>query len=309
MIQRATKLLDGAAPSSVRLSVLCQHALSLLVNGRTSAALQMGLQAEALSLELGLSDQRALALCAVGNSELMLGLPGALSHLELAARVAESVNSVETPYMYADLGEAHITLGDLGTGMRCHEVARQGATRFALSHLLRHLKIARALHAYWGGDWDSALDQSEEALAEIATGTPHGAEDLCWQVRSLVSLGRGDIHGAIRSAERAVQVSATFNRADQVLPTLALYARVLLAAGRHTEADRVATKVFAFAPGNLPATSPDWSGPLALVLNTLGRGEELLASSPGSIGRRHGCSRPGRSRSASSTRRFLSTPE
>jgi hypothetical protein len=60
-------------------------------------------------------------------------------------------------------------------------------------------------------------------------------------------------------------------------PSLAFRARALLAAGRQQEAGTEANKLLAMLAqqGVLP-TAPDWSGDLAVVLQALGRGAELV---------------------------------
>jgi len=60
-------------------------------------------------------------------------------------------------------------------------------------------------------------------------------------------------------------------------PSLAFRARALLAAGREQEAGTEANKLLAMLArlGVLP-TAPDWSGDLAVVLQALGRGLELV---------------------------------
>jgi tetratricopeptide (TPR) repeat protein len=96
-------------------------------------------------------------------------------------------------------------------------------------------------------------------------------------VRGWIWLARGDLGGALQDADAGLEHARVAKEPQVLYPSLAFRARALLAAGREQEAGTEANKLLAMLArlGVLP-TAPDWSGDLAVVLQALGRGPELV---------------------------------
>jgi hypothetical protein len=99
----------------------------------------------------------------------------------------------------------------------------------------------------------------------------------CRLVRGRIRLARGDRDGALQDAATAVELAKQAREPQILQPALAFQARALLAAGSVEEASGLASELLAMlARQRAVAAEPDWSGELAIVLQALGRGAELV---------------------------------
>ena len=96
-------------------------------------------------------------------------------------------------------------------------------------------------------------------------------------MRGWIRLARGDLRGALQDADVGLELARLAKEPQLFYPLLAFRARALLAAGREQESDTEANQLLAMLAqqGVLP-TAPDWSGDLAVVLQALGQGAELV---------------------------------
>jgi tetratricopeptide (TPR) repeat protein len=154
---------------------------------------------------------------------------------------------------------------------------RHAAERFGLRGALRWLQAERLFEDYWYGRWDLALDGADQFLAEAEARGSDFAEAGSRQVRGWIWLARGDLGGALQDADAGLEHARVAKEPQVLYPSLAFRARALLAAGREHEAGTEANQLLAMLArlGVLP-TAPDWSGDLAVVLQVLGRGAELV---------------------------------
>jgi tetratricopeptide (TPR) repeat protein len=98
-------------------------------------------------------------------------------------------------------------------------------------------------------------------LAEIEAGSPHYEENQNLNVRALVRLARGDNDGALADTARSVARAREVKDAQNLCPTLAVRAFVLLSTGQADPARRLATEVL-----------ENWSGVEQVVLTWGGAG-------------------------------------
>jgi DNA-binding SARP family transcriptional activator/class 3 adenylate cyclase len=281
--RQAVELLEHAGPSPAKALVLANLANSLMFGDDTAETIRVGRQALAIAERLGLEEQRVRALMAIGIVRVGGGDPGGLEDLELALRIAVERNLPQAGTAYGNLAAGVIPLGDLARGFGLQASGAEAAERFGLRSTLSWLRSERILQDYWQGRWQQALAAAEQRLAESAAGAPSDADILCRFARGWIRLARQDLPGALEDAVAAVDLGRSTGFVDRA-PALALQARVLLASGRVEEADDAAADLLEVlaARGALP-TAPDWSGPLAFVLHTRGRGAELaglLARAP-----------------------------
>jgi tetratricopeptide (TPR) repeat protein len=143
--------------------------------------------------------------------------------------------------------------------------------------VLRWLQAERLFEDYWGGRWDAALEGADRFLAEAEAGSSDFAESGSRSVRGWIRLARGDLRGALQDADAGLEHARVAKEPQVLYPSLAFRARALLAAGRQQEAGTEANQLLAMSAhqGVFP-TAPDWSGDVAVVLQTLGRGAELV---------------------------------
>jgi class 3 adenylate cyclase len=276
--RRAVALLEDAEPSSTKARAL--HGLSnrLWGGGHLQEAVLVGRQALAMAEALGLDELRARTLNTIGSARVLSGDRGGLADLEQSVTLAAQVNSPYTPPHYANLATTVIALGDLARGFELQASGREAAERFGVTRNLRWFRAERTFQDYWQGHWEAALDGADQFLAETEAGSPHFMEGTCRLVRGLIRLARGELPGALADAASAVELAGQMGDPEALLPALAFHARVLLANGHLERAsDQADQLLVVLAERGMLAINPDWSGQLAVVLQPLGRGAELVA--------------------------------
>ena len=168
-------------------------------------------------------------------------------------------------------------LGELARGFQLQAKARQAAERFGLTSDVRWLQGERLLEDYWRGRWDAAFEGAEQLLVEAQGDTSDYAATVSHLVRGWIRLARADLGGALQDADAGLDHARVAKEPQVLYPSLAFRARALVAAGHEPEADTDVSELLAMLAqqGVLP-TTPDWSGDLAVILQALGRGAELL---------------------------------
>ena len=279
--RRAVVLLEDAGPSPAKALALVGLAQDLMLRAETAEAIQeaipIGRQALALADRLGLHRQRVGALQAIGPARFLRGDLGGIADLEEAVGIAVEHNLPDKAIAYANLATTLISLGQLARGFELQAEARQAAERFGhLSHL-RWLQVEQLFEDYWRGRWDAADAGAAKFLSETEGGYSDSAGPSCHLVRGWIRLARGDLRGALQNADAGLEHARNTKEPQALYTNLAFRARALLTAGREPEANTDASELLAMLAqqGVLP-TAPDWSGELAIVLQTLGRGAELV---------------------------------
>jgi class 3 adenylate cyclase len=275
--RRAVALLEDAGPSPAKAYALYRLAQDHSLRAESAEAIQVGRQALALADRLGLPKARLGALEAIGLARVNGGDRSGIADLEQAIDIAVEHNLPDSALAYGNLASALIALGQLARGFQLQASARQAAERFGLASDLRWLQAERLLEDYWRGRWDTALKGADQFIAESETEASDLAGAGSRLVRGRMRLARGDLHGGLRDADGGMELARVAKEPQVLYPGLAFRARVLLAAGREEEADADASELLAMLAqrGVLP-TAPDWSGDLAVVLQALERGAELL---------------------------------
>jgi class 3 adenylate cyclase len=279
--RRAVALLEDAGPSPTKAYALARLAQDLTLRPETAQAIQeairVGRQALTMADRLGLHRDRVGALQAIGLARVLGGDLGGIADLEQAIEIAVEHNLPVSAAACGDLASTLISLGQLARGFQLQAQGRHAAERFGLRPVLRWLQAERLFEDYWGGRWDAALEGADRFLAEAEAGGSDFAESGSRSVRGWIRLARGDLRGALQDADAGLEHARASKELQVLYPSLAFHARALLATGRQQEAGTEANKLLAMSAqrGVLP-TAPDWSGDLAVVLQALGRGAELL---------------------------------
>jgi len=142
-----------------------------------------------------------------------------------------------------------------------------------------HLRSELAWELYWRGLWDESNREANAGLAEIEAGNRHPvAEIFLRYVRARIRLARDDLAGSICDGEHAVQAAREWPTWGNLGTALAGLARLLLAAGRGSDAETLVTEV-----GEIGLNPYGWPD-LSIALVGLGRGHDFAAvadQSPG----------------------------
>jgi class 3 adenylate cyclase/tetratricopeptide (TPR) repeat protein len=274
---RAAALLEGAGPSPAKALVLANLAASLLDSGQHEQAIRVGRQAFEMADGLGLDELRARARNYLGCARVDSGDPGGIADLEQALAIAVQANSPHSAMAYSNLATSVEALGDLARGFELEAKGREVAERFGLVNELHRFRIWRVSEDYSRGRWDAALRGADAVITESEAGSVQLDDIDCRLDRGQIRLARGDLAGALQDAVAALQFAQQQMEPQALRPALAFHAWALLAAGRREEAGSQADELLAtLAERRVLVAEPGWSGGLAVVLQALGRGAELV---------------------------------
>jgi class 3 adenylate cyclase/tetratricopeptide (TPR) repeat protein len=239
-----------------------------------SAERGVELSEEAVAIARALGDQelQASALNSLGVCRIIAGdLAGAIACLEEAIAIAREVSPFQAVRAYGNLASALNSYGELGRGRSTHEEGLALAQEFGVFQA-RWMQAELALDRYHAGQWEEATSELEERLGDEST---FFMDSLLLGARARIRLASGDVAGTAADIERALERARRMVEHQALCPTLGDYAFCMLGIGRVDDAARIAVELEAMAPGayDPPHT---WFLDLALVMQELGRGDELL---------------------------------
>jgi class 3 adenylate cyclase len=273
----AARLLGRTGPSRAKALVLVNLASALMESGHPAEAIQAGHEAVAIAEQLGLEELRGRALNYLGCARVEGGDFAGATDLEQAVAITAQLNSPHSAAAYGNLSNVLLALGDLTRAFELQAKQREAAERFALAGELRWSQGDRSYEDYWKGRWDAALRGADEFLAESEAGSRNFLQVGFRLVRGRIRLARDDRDGALQDAAAAVELARQAKEPQILQPTLAFQARAMLAAGSVKKSSGLASELLAMlARQRSVAAEPDWSGELAIVLQALGRGVELV---------------------------------
>jgi tetratricopeptide (TPR) repeat protein len=182
------------------------------------------------------------SLNTIGTARVEQNEPGGLEDVERSLRLAQRINSPESARGYLNLSVLTAMSGDLSRSVAVHTEGLREAERLGLGGWLRFLRGHSAHYAYWGGRWGDAMKSADEFLAEIEAGSPHYEENQNRNVRALMRLARGDADGALDDTENSLARAREVKDAQNLCPTLAVRAFVLLSVGEPDAARNLAAE-------------------------------------------------------------------
>jgi class 3 adenylate cyclase/tetratricopeptide (TPR) repeat protein len=264
--ERALALVAGAPPSPTKAAVLRGAMMHLVVASRNAEARAVGLQLLDMARALGLPDLEADALGAIGIARVEAGDPGGLDDLEAAIARFEELGAPSGTLWHLNLGWAAATMGDLP---RCYAALAAGtrlAERFGSRRWRRSIELQRVAERFWTGRWAEVVAVVD---ALLAGDEHHYLEWECRLWRGRIHLAGGRLEQALADAEAAHALAVEARDPQDLQPTRAFLARMLLAAGRRAEAAEVAGRLLDGLGGG-SVLGPDLGADLGLVLGELG---------------------------------------
>jgi class 3 adenylate cyclase/tetratricopeptide (TPR) repeat protein len=276
-LERAVDLVEEIPSSAAKATVLSEVARYHMLGDRSEEAIRVGREALAMASELGLDEIRAHALTNIGTSRVALGEWNAVSDLEEAIEIANRNGSPESLRGYNNLFSCYTIFGELNSAA---EAVRRGlpvAARFGNAGAsARWLRFERLHIAYWEGRWDEAVELIEGTLAEV--GPTHALARWAFEVRGRIRLARDDVEGALRDAERSLELGRPAKDPQTLLPALSFAALASLQAGRKGDAMRITDELLALKPVDHRIGHVSHLFDLAWVLVGLDRSAELAAA-------------------------------
>jgi tetratricopeptide (TPR) repeat protein len=276
---RARALVEGRPASSSKAWVLAHVSRFLMLAGRNEESIAFGREAIDMAEALGLEDLRATALNNIGVARSAMGDRDGLRDLEASIALAAEVNSPwDEARGYLNLASIIGSLGDLRRCRELHEQATEICRQRGLGSGLRFLRGERAIDLFDAGEWEEALRTSEEFIAEVAAGSAHYMEGACRVVRAYIRLARGDVEGGLADSARALVVAREAKDPQVLQPTLGEHARLLLMAGRVSDAEAAADELLEITAGEEGHLVWSlWFVPMSLVLSSVERQAEVRA--------------------------------
>jgi class 3 adenylate cyclase/tetratricopeptide (TPR) repeat protein len=242
-LDRALDLIEPEPASWTKAFVLSHAARLNLLRARLEAAIALGRQALQIADSLDLDEIRVHSLNTIGTARVEQSEPAGLEDVEESLRLAQRINSPESARGYLNLSVLTAMSGDLSRSVAVHSEGLREAERLGVEGWLRFLRGHSAQYAYWGGRWRDAMNSAGEFLAETEAGSPHYEENQNRNVRALMRLARGDADGALDDTEKSLARAREVKDAQNLCPTLAVRAFVLLSVGESEAARKLAVEV------------------------------------------------------------------
>jgi tetratricopeptide (TPR) repeat protein len=274
-LDRAVDLIRDSPPSPAKSLVLSEVSRYHMLGGRFEGAVATGLEALSMAEELGLDEVRADALNNIGSARSSTSDADAgIDDLRRSIDIAMSAGAfTEALRGYNNLGATLIGNGEYREAVAALVPGLELAERYRGVPNGEWLRGHYMTMAFADGRWDELQSRGEQFLAE--QGPSHYNAAYLRELWARVRLARGDIGGALREAETALEFSRQAKDPQRIQPSLASMAFVLLAAGRLEECSRMADELLALDPTSAPVAHV--IGPaldLAVTLAALGRGDE-----------------------------------
>jgi tetratricopeptide (TPR) repeat protein len=274
--RRAVSLLEGAGLSRSRATVLVTMAALLWLAGESEEALPVAREGLAIAELVGHDNMRVLALEVIGGARVDLGDLDGLADYERAVAVGVAANATESARAQMNLASVLYQLGELARADDLLAAGRQTAERFGLAQDLRWSEPSQIDKDYRDGRWGAALRAADQFIGGSAEGAGHYLEPSCRIMRGLIRLGRGELAAAVEDADKALAFARNAKDPQVLYPSLAFRARALLASGSVEAAARQASELLTRLQEDPWTINLVWLPDLAVVLEQLERGDQLL---------------------------------
>jgi class 3 adenylate cyclase/tetratricopeptide (TPR) repeat protein len=275
-LDEAGALLRDTPASYSKAYVLSSLSRFHMIADENLRSIEVGQEALAMAEEMGLDELRAHALDSIGISRARIGDERGIADLEQSIALAVAHNSLESVRGYANLGNAMVEYGDLARAFEVYQQGRDAAQRFGDVDRILWFEVERMYECYWRGRWGEAQRLADEIVSQVDAGSPSSSEHDARLVRARIRLGRGQEPLALGDSTRALELGRHAGYPEMLVPSLALQARVLEAAGRRAEASQLADELLGIWPGRCPTSY--WVSDLAFTLRQLDRPDTLAVA-------------------------------
>jgi class 3 adenylate cyclase/tetratricopeptide (TPR) repeat protein len=275
-LDEAGALLRDTPASYSKAYVLSSLSRFHMIADENLRSIEIGQEALAMAEQMGLDELRAHALDSIGISRARIGDERGIADLEQSIALAVAHNSLESVRGYANLGNAMVEYGDLARAFEVYQQGRDAAQRFGDVDRILWFEVERMYECYWRGLWDEAQRLADEIVSQVDAGSPSSSEHDARLVRARIRLGRGQEPMALGDSTRALELGRHAGYPEMLVPSLALQARVLEAAGRRAEASQLADELLGIWPDRCPTSY--WVSDLAFTLRQVDRPDALAAA-------------------------------
>jgi class 3 adenylate cyclase/tetratricopeptide (TPR) repeat protein len=277
-IDRAIHLTEGL-PDSEALAVAKSHvARFFMVAGRNEDAIRVGEEALEIAAHLGRVEITAFALNSVGAARVNTGDLAGFAEIEESIRVAEAAGLPwHVTRNNVNLGVNLFYVGDMRRALEVHEGNLATARRYGMEGAIIWNTAEVAFDLFLVGRWDDSLALVDAELARMEAGAPHYLEVQHRQTRARIRHGRGDEEGALRDADRGVEVGRSARDPQALFPNLAERGRIQLLTGRVDDAVASIEEILRSMDPEPAMDRAWWIVAAAIVFSDVGRADEILA--------------------------------
>jgi tetratricopeptide (TPR) repeat protein len=234
--ERALELVRNAPASRAKAMVLVDRSRLLMLRSRFREAIELGREGLALAEDLGLVRLQISGLVAVGTALTALA-EGGVTDLERAIELGRGgVAPSEVQRAYNNLAEERVAGGHLRDAVQHYAEGRAEIERFGIVAGLQWVTAQEAVTAWMLGDWSRADELRREHEDLLADAQGHYLENQILLMQSEMAQARGESADALAFGERGLTHARGVKDPQALGPSLASYARVLVANGRHEEA-------------------------------------------------------------------------
>jgi tetratricopeptide (TPR) repeat protein len=276
-LDRALALVGSDPDSPSRVAALAQRAGALNARGHAPQALEVIEEALPSAERLGLQEHRARLLELRGTARTSLGDEGGFADLDEAIALATEArafaqlhtalnNKASRQVALGRLAEARPTLEAMQANLE--NDPNIGTRRWAGA-------VAVELH-HNTGEWDQAMHEADEWLAEADAGSTHVLEPSVRMLRAAMLAARGELERAARDVEIGLAQTTREGRANES-QNVARAAWMYLLEGRRNEASSLFTEMLELGDRMIKVLN---DGPIidaAWAAHDLGRTGELVA--------------------------------
>jgi len=278
---RAASLVAAVGPSRAKAFVTSSISRFLMLAGRSDEAIEVGSEALVMAEALGLHGIRSHALNNIGVAKANAGDLSGLDDLRTSLDIAVEHNLPEARRALNNLASMVYAHGDIRGAEAFSRESHEVSERFGMLAAAYWDRAELTMYAYHAGRWDDAMTELDYLIAQSEEGARHYMEALCRDVRSRMSLARGDVAGAVDDATAMLELAVGI-KDPQVLHTArAAAANVFLDAGRSEDAASEVDALLAEVGVEDVRDVTFWAPHLAAAMDALGRGQEFLERAPG----------------------------
>jgi DNA-binding SARP family transcriptional activator/class 3 adenylate cyclase len=235
--ERGVALLGTAPRNRSSAAVLARRANWLMLSGELDRARSIGAEACALAERVAWPEGKSEALRVLGTTRVTGGDRGGLDDLVQSIEVAAEAGALAAlSRARNNLSVAYQILGELEAAYQARLDAAEVGERLGSASLTRWFQAVIADFRYRRGEWDNAVQMTDDFIAAVEAGSPHY---LLWQVcgvRAEIRLARADSAGAVDDTERALAAGLPLAESQVSYFVLAASTHVYSVTSRHEQA-------------------------------------------------------------------------
>ncbi|HEU0247630.1 MAG TPA: adenylate/guanylate cyclase domain-containing protein [Gaiellaceae bacterium] len=278
---RASSLVAAVRPSRAKAFVTSSISRFNMLAGRSDDAIRTGSEALAMAEELGLHGIRAHALNNIGTAKANTGDRSGLDDLRKSIDISLEHNLPEARRGLNNLASLVFSFGDIRRAEALSRDSAEVSERFGIIAAAYWDRAELAFCSYYAGRWDEAMRELDSLIEQSEEETRHYMEAACRDIRSRMSLARGDVGGAVNDVTVMLELAAGIKDPQVVHPSRATAANLFVVAGRLEDASTQVDALLAELEDENLADVNFWAPYLAAAMDALGRGQEFLERAPG----------------------------